>query len=255
MTRTTGTRAPVDDWKVMLLRLTTFHADGQLAKTEGWWRRLTGSEPESIVNKPKGGERAEVGRHDDWPLALQVQQQPEGRVDWVAGGFAELVENPDAPRLMARLPVFVGLVNQWLQATCPQTKRLALGAVLWLDVTSKEEGYRKMSDYLDFDLNPDSSDFLYQINRKRSSKIVEGLSINRLTRWAIGLRQQVTATIHVGGGPVESEQGRPAYHCGLELDVNTAPEFGRPLPPERLTDLLEEMQRMSLEIVREGDIP
>jgi hypothetical protein len=255
MTRATGNRAPETEWKVVLLRLTTFHAAALLADTQDWWRQLTGSEPESVVNRPRGGERAEVGRYEDWPLALQVQQQPEGRVDWVAGGFAELAENPEAPRLTARLPLFIDPVRRWLQATCPETKRLAFGAALQLGVASREEGYRRLSDYLDFDLNPDSYDFLYQINRKRPSGIVQALLINRLTRWSVGSRQQGTVTIHVGGGPVEAEQGRPAYHCRLELDINTDPEFGGPLPHGGLVDLLDEMQRWSLEIVREGDIP
>jgi hypothetical protein len=156
---------------------------------------------------------------------------------------------------MARLPLFIGPMRQWLEATCPETKRLAFGALLNLDVGSREEGYRRLSDYLDFDVNPESFDFLYRINRKRRSEVVPGLVINRLTTWSVGFRQRETLTIPLAGGAVESEGGHAAYHCRLELDINSAPEFGGPLPHNRLADLLDEMQRWSLEIVRDGDIP
>jgi hypothetical protein len=258
MTRTAAnaTRAPETDWKVESLRLTTFHAAALLANAQGWWRGLTGSDPESVVSKPRGGERAEVGRYEGWPLALQVQQQPEGRVDWVAGGFAEAAENLEAvPRLVDRLPLFINPLKQWLQATCPETNRLAFGSVLRLDVPSREEGYRKLSNYLDFDLNPEAYDFLYRINRKRQSAVVDGLRVNRLSNWSVGFQQHRIVTIHFDSGAMEAEQERLAYQCRLELDINTSPDFAGPLPHERLVALLDEIREFSLQIVREGDIP
>jgi hypothetical protein len=184
-----------------------------------------------------------------------LQSSPDRRVDWFAGGIVELVENQEVPRLLARLPLFIDSMRRWLQTACPATNRLAFGAVLNLDVGSREEGYRTLSNYLDFDLSPGSYDFLYQINRKRTSAAVERWGINRLTKWSVEVRERRTLTIHLAAGSVESTEARAEWHCRLELDINTIPGPGGPLPHDRLGALLEEMQGLSLEIVREGDIP
>lgn len=255
MTRTSGNpRATEAEWNAEILRLTTFHPSGVLANTQGWWKALTNEEPGSIVNKPKGGERAEVGRYEGWPFALQVQPQPEGRVDWIAGGPGETTENSETLRLPIRLPLFLDPMRRWLQTNCPRTKRLAFGAILQLDVGNRSEGYRTLSNYLDFDLSEDAWDFMYQINRKRISRVVKGLSINRLTRWSVGSFQRATFRIASSDCPVEAEVGQQTYHCRLELDINTAPEFPDLLPQGQLAALLDEMQQMSLEIVRDGDV-
>lgn len=252
MTRNSGNpRAPESSWKTEFLRLTTFHAAVDLVDTKGWWRALTGTEPDSIVDKPKGGERAEIGNFEEWQLVLQVQTRPESRVDWMAGGLTEIDENQDSPLLDTRLPLFIDPLKKWLGTTCPETKRLALGAVVILDVSTREEGYRTCSNYLEFDLDPKAFDFNYQINRKRSSGVLSDVVINRLSRWSVGARQ--TGRINLQSG--EGEMGPKQSHCRLELDINTDPETTKVLPHHRLNDLLDELVGFMREIIREGDIP
>lgn len=212
---------------------------------------MTGSEPDSIVDKPKGGERAEIGSFGEWQLVLQVQTRPESRVDWVAGGLTATDENPDSPLLDTRLPLFIDPLKEWLRMACPETKRLALGAIVMLDVNSKEDGYRTCSDYLGFDLDPKSFDFNYQINRKRSSIVLPDVLINRVTRWSIGVRQPGTIDLRSG----EGEMGQKKYHCRVELDINTDPEKTKTIPKICLADLLDEMVMLLREIIRDGDVP
>jgi hypothetical protein len=249
-------RADPADWRAETLRLTTFHAPALLEKTSGWWARVTGVDPETVVNKPKGGERAEVGVYEEWPLALQVQQRPEARVDWIASGFPLGDGDLDSPPLMPRLVSFTEVVKRWLGSTCPEIKRMAFGAALNLPVADRVEGYRALSNYLNFDLDPESSsDFLYQINRRRNSGVVAGVAVNRLMKWSVGVRHLKTLTIPLDGQLPQEETPRSAHHCRLELDINTTPEVTAPLPQERAAALVDEMVEWSLEIIRQGDVP
>jgi hypothetical protein len=42
--------------------------------------------------------------------------------------------------------------------------------------------------------------------------------------------------------------------CRLELDINTAPDFGGVLPADRLEALLKEMVAFGREIAEKGDL-
>ena len=107
-----------------------------------------------------------------------------------------------------------------------------------LDVNSREEGYRTLSNYLEFDLDPKSFDFNYQINRPRVSNALSGVAINRLSRWSV--RSHQTGTLVVTS--MESELGPKKYQCRLEVDINTHPETSDLSPRAKLSELLDEME-------------
>jgi hypothetical protein len=240
----------LDAWGVEMLRLTTFHAS--LPKAEGWWESVTGQEPESSVGK-KTGERAEIGPWEGLMLALQVTPQG-GRIDWV--GCDPPGEHDSLGPLCDRLPAFTGLAQRWLTSELlPQpTSRMAFGAVVNLPVASPEEGYRRLSDYLPFDIDrTTSSDFFYQINRQRKSTTVPEVRINRLTKWNVGLFVHQTIRLSGSGVIAAPERNHERCSCRLELDINTTE--GPSLPQDRLQPLFDELVALGEEIIREGDTP
>jgi hypothetical protein len=250
---TGGPRANLSAWGVEKIRLTTFHAS--FAKAEGWWESMTNQEPDSRVSK-KGGDQAEIGPWEGLVLALTTQAQA-GRIDWLASEPVGETINP--PSLTERLPAFSDLAKRWLvNERLPQpTNRMAFGLIVHLPVANLEEGYRRLSDYLPFDIDrATSSDFLYQLNRPRDSTTLPGVRINRLTKWSVGLFFLQAVRLSGSGVSVSNDRGPERCGCRLELDINTVFNEETPsLPHDSLQALFGEMVALSQEIISEGDIP
>jgi len=245
-------RADEAAWGADILRLTRFCSPGTTINTDGWWNRLTGGDPDSEGGQPKLGMRALAGRHDDWPLALQVLHR-DARIDWVAGGLGESVNNPAAASFPERMSSFLRIMRQWLTEVDLPTSRLALGVVCMLGVGDLREGYQRVCDYLDFTLDPDvCSDFNYQINKRRRSTAVTGVGVNRLMQWSVASFHEKALVISAGAGVAATETAAPKYFVRLELDINTAPEATN-LPQDKLAALLEEFADWAKQIIKEGE--
>ena len=254
MSRATGNpRAELTAWGLENLRLTTFHQP--FGKVDGWWERMTGQEPDSSVGM-KTGERAEIGQWEGLMLALQMNPQM-GRIDWFVSELPGERENPP-PLLTVGLAAFAGLITRWLASELPPqpVNRMALGAVVTLPVTNGEEGYRRLSDYLPFDIDrATSSDFSYQLNRKRDSTTLPGTQVNRLMKWSVGTFLQQTIRLTSSGVVGFGEPTNERTACRLDLDINTHQQEGQTLPQEQLRALFAELVSLAEEIIREGDIP
>jgi hypothetical protein len=147
--------------------------------------------------------------------------------------------------------VFAPLMNRWFELeTCPTVQRLAFGGVMLQPVQDRQTGYQQLSQYLpsvQIDI-ANSSDFLYGINRKRDSRVIPGLGINRLSRWSMLAQQNISMQIPPILGPL--------YHaCQLEMDINTAPEFQREFEQGQLMPIFQELVDLAIEIAIHGDIP
>lgn len=251
-----GSTAPL----VEFLRLTGFlHPDERLSEPT-WWADLTGSQPEQRTSKPARGEFQETGPIGDTSLSVSLQG---GRVDWfVTPGLFEptpdlTVKINSVGAFPDKFEDFVGLMNRWLGVS-PRMIRLAFGAVVLVPVESKEAGYRKLSEYLP-SVKIDaagSEDFLYQINRPRTSASAPGLRINRLCKWSVAYFQRFRI-----GFPVPSLQpqgvgalGDRAHACRIEMDISTPAEASGALPHDRLTDIFRELVNFGSEIGQKGDI-
>jgi hypothetical protein len=212
---------------------------------------VAGDEPESRISKPRIGERQESGPFGEGKLILQVQP---GRVDWIYATDQDAKEG-DQQELSfpPSLDLFSAAMADWLKS-CSAMPRMAFGAVLRLPVSSREEGYRRISEYLPFEVDPEtSSDFLYQINRQRESRVIPGVKINRLSKWSVGFvfRQMIQLTVpdrEPNLYPLDEGQ-----YCRIELDINTVPGPSSELPKDRLADVFGELVELGREIVREGD--
>ena len=243
-------KPPVTAWQVESLRFTTFLSPSAENPDPNWWEVVVGEPPQSLNAQPKQGIVQAVGSVEGgFTLVLGIQP---ARVDWMYG-------RPDEGDSIAPLEEsinrFAEFLTTWFEI-CPSAVRLAFGAILLIPVGSKEDGYRLLNRYLpSFTLDAErSSDFSYQINRWRLSQSIEGLRINRLSRWSTAKRQK--STIAIGpGGIVPSQLQDAEFSCRLELDINTAPEYEGEFDQGRTATLYQELVTLGIEITDKGDIP
>ncbi len=251
------TLPPLSQWQVAVLRLTAFPTATAKFDEPKWWSELTGKQPETRNIRPAKGELIEQGPFDQGTLILQLQPL---RVDWQ---FSQMDEQrldevliPAAGSFTDVADKFVKLMLTWLSPSMvPPLRRLAFGATLLQPVEDRAQGYGLLANYLPaVHLSPESSDFLYQINRPRSSRvsILQNRKLNRLSKWSCSVFQrgqvEIGQEVHVGAF------GKQQYACRLELDINTAAEFMDELPRETLGKLFRELFDLGKEIAEKGDI-
>ncbi len=247
-------RLPLSKWEAQMLRLTVFPSPAADIVTHNWWEELVGEPPVDVRSQPRMGSRQEGGPFARGKLVLNIEPI---RIDWLYTN----VSDPNSPSVSVgpfeeNLGLFQELVERWFNLeTAPSAVRLAFGAILLAPAETREEGYRQLSPYLPFDLDPvGSRDFLYQINRPRAPRSkIEGLSINRLTKWSVMSSHEVLFAVT----PDKSEQigiEKVRYACRLELDINTSPEFEGELSREEQSGTFRELVEIGTEIVLEGDV-
>jgi hypothetical protein len=244
-------------WLTELLRLTAFYSEPGLIDEPNWWMELVRESPERKISEPRRGQIEQSGPFSGGNLKLNVAP---GRIDWTF--TVAIPEDPKTEPLLTlgdfdqTLDSFLPLASRWLEIqTLPRFQRIAFGAILLQPVEDRETGYRKLSQYLpSVKIDPvGSSDFSYRINRKRDSKSgVQGLKINRLTKWTVALHRFVRVPLGDTAGRVSalSEQ----HACRLELDINTVPEFQTDLDVSLLPRLFHELVDLGLEIANTGDV-
>jgi hypothetical protein len=184
------------------------------------------------------------------------------RADWVLAGDMQAVLDSGSfdalPRFISNSSAFFTLAKRWIALGVP-VARLALAAVLLMPANNREEGYRRLSSYLPYlRIDPSgSSDLVYQINRRRASSAIQGIEINRLSKWPLASVQ--SARFHLG--PIPSvippiqTVGENLTACRLELDINTDPESSAALRPETIEPLVDELIQLAFEISEDGDCP
>jgi hypothetical protein len=246
-TPNTTDRLDLGPWQVGDLRLTAFPTS---APTEGRpegkrWEALVGRKPESVS----------PGNFDEESGPFS----PEGRLTCRRSGVAiewmlARAPKPDRPGpfLLMNPEVlfpFKELMCRWL-IDCPPLQRLGFGAALFLPVEDRRKAYERLEDFLQLGLeySEHEGDFLYQYNRRRKSRSVPELWVNRLSKWT-----------WLPLGEVHAKDGKLVFPsksaCLLELDINTAPEFQGTLPHELYGPLFEEMVGLAVEIAGRGDVP
>lgn len=245
-------------WRFLRLRATMFPSDPMEHDRSSLWSRIFGREPDEEHRRPREGVLQQVGFFDNWTIELRVLP---ARVDLIAHSHVqtpdldpELPVFPDRPFLPS-LEEFKLLTSDWFSET-PHVTRLAFGAVLIQLTDSAKTALSILDDYLP-DVRIDNEgmhDFLYQVNRPRTSTIESGLRINRLSKWAV-------VTILTGGISIDLQQEhavpvQPANQTlgvQLEVDINTAPRHDVDLPSHNLQSVFDELTDLGLEIAEGGD--
>jgi hypothetical protein len=240
-------RLDLAPWQVGDFRLTAFPTPAPTEeRPEGKrWEALVGRKPETVNPNnfdEESGPFSPEGRLTrrgsavaiEWMLARAPKSDKSGPF---------LLMNPEA------LLPFKDLMCRWL-VDCPPLHRLGFGAALFQPVEDRRQAYEKLEDFLHVGLkySEHEGDFLYQYNRRRKSRSVPELWINRLSKWT-----------WLPLGVVNAKDGKLVFPSGsaclLELDINTAPEFQGTLPHELYVPLFEEMVDLAAEIAARGDVP
>ena len=247
-------------WSAEVLRVTAFPRADALASSD-WWKQVVGREAEMKTQAP--GLEQYIGPLEGMTLLLRVVPNQQNRIDWVLSPDVKDSTGLALPILgdfAKSLDAFATAMGKWFKLpTCPSLKRVAFGGLLAQIVESDEAAYKAVSNYLhSVRLEPGISDFMYQVNRRRESKVVPGLKLNRLSTWIVAQVATVTEEIFVGpAGPVpaRSTVSQSSHVCRLNLDINTAPEFSGEFARESVPALFSELTVLGIEIARDGDVP
>jgi hypothetical protein len=245
------------EWSAESVRFTAFPMQLlEISEEFNWWVPVIGEPPATKVIRHTMI-RQEEGPFERGNLRLVVQPN---RIDWALLPKEPVTEGPPEPLNIGRadhiLPLFRELMTKWLSVgSIPELKRLAFGAIFVQRVSSHREGYQKLQRYLPrIPLDEASSEFLYQINRRRVSKSgIPALEINRLSKWNVAA--QIVTLVAVEGTTI-TPMVAPAHNLvRLELDISTSTEFAGALPRNTLVPLLSELMQLGEEIALHGDVP
>ncbi len=249
----------ISSWHAELFRVTAFTLPDVGNSSGGSWEAVVGSTPESRTVQPRQGIVQESGPFLDGVLTLNASPL---RTDWLLGTNFEKSDEglPAIGSLTKVVEPFIRAVEKWL-ISAPATKRLAWGAVLLQEVSTRIDGYNLLGKYLHHvELDPEgSTDFLYSINRPRPSNILTGGSFNRLTRWSVTKMQALSMQVQLSSNAaptalLASSPQSEIHACRLELDISTPAERNDALPAEMLQPVLGELVGLGLEIAGKGDI-
>lgn len=236
-------------WRALSIRVTIFPTP----RSPDWylqWADVVGAgEPEGRTTPVQRVETAPfgVGR-------IQLRQQLPPKVDLVylpSTSPDAAAPTPDVGPFEDAFVAFLEPATRLLNAPLPVT-RLAIGTQLSRTVANVQEANEILAGHIRntrFDLGG-ASDFLYQINRPRESRILPGLVLNRLVKWQTV--QWRVLTLEPGSGR-QYEEPRD-FAAVLELDLNTQGERETPLPAALLPSLLDELKTFAREIAEQGDI-
>lgn len=253
----TASESNRDEWQAESLRLTVFLTDMIDPSESPFWESLVGRAPDEMRNVPRQQLATEEGPYLDGRLRVEVRQD---RVDW------RLSFDPRSPSL--RLPTigpyhaiephFRALMKKWL-IDSPGIHRLGYGSVLLLPLGNIAEVGAKLTALLrTVQLDPEGAqDFMYRINRRRDSCVIEGLKINRLSTWSAAQIMNALVEISSSGQGVPRIVPSPGSGnmCRLELDMNTSPEVRRKFTTSESEEVFDELAALGNEIVEKGDIP
>ena len=242
------------EWSVESLRLTTFH--GVKSPPQGLWSELMGINPESQDSRPREQFTREQGPLGENRLLLETQRQ---RLDWkVFPSPPPAASNggSDVPNLLA-VEQGVELLQNALTVTLKHislVNRLALGVVLLKSAMDSSEGIATIVKYVPHLASAldGTSDLIYQINRKRHSRVAPHVEINRLCKWTLEQYQGGALLISPSQNPV-FQPDKTRFLAKASLDINTVPS-DTAISTKRMPALLGEFIELAREVAIKGDI-
>ena len=236
----------IENWITQNLRLTAFHVSESDIEPVQKWEETVGELPENSISQPRAGILEESGQFGSGVLSLRMIP---GRIDW---NYLSAFPTETIPESFLNVGIFTDAIETfqtkmltWLDS-CPNIKRLAFGANLVLPSESHNDAYNLLNGYLHaVEVDSESSDFTYSVNRRRSSEIqIPNLKVNRLSKW------RAIKMMYKADGLDEDS----IFGVSLELDINTVPSDDLKITKEYFPSLFSELIRMAIEIVEKGDI-
>jgi len=241
----------LDAWRPMQLQLIAFPVQTALAIDQDWWHFVAGQVPEESTKRRL--ERKDSGSLDGGSLTLTIEPT---KITWALSArpvFDDLAEIPTLASYSESGERFACLMQTWLAEQCPPLKRLGFAGSLVQDAGSHADAYRSLAPYLPaVTIDPESFDFQYRVNRKRRSRTIDGLLINRLTIWS-ALRSSAFS-FQAAPEPSQTVQhAPPRFAVLLNFDINSDGERTAEFPPTQQSDLFRECVELANEIARYGD--
>lgn len=248
-------------WKVEQLRLSLFLSESHRSPGD-LWSSVAGTEPNSENTERNGAFTVYQASGTINELTPTLRVEPN-RVDWtigfgmnpVGGGIPVGVEVGD---YLPTSRAFVELLRPFVANNLLTVNRLAFGAVLSLPVQDREEGYAVVSSLLPFDLDLNSRDFFYRINRPRPARSYD-IDLNRLNDWLVlevfSLPLMFNQLQSIDPAKPNSVVNVSTFAARCQIDVNTNPQQTFTATPEQQVALLDEMHELTTELATEGDVP
>jgi hypothetical protein len=250
-------RLEFDEWVVENLRLTVFPAGESTARPTDWWQHVAGVDPDQVSTSGKRAVSSAEGTFKGKKLMLRSVLD---RIDWFLvptdSATEEAVLNSEPPAIghaAEAFALFSSIVEKWLLSSdLPTINRIAFGGTLLNPVGDRRNAYVSLGEYIPVEIDPDSSDLLYQINLPHiESPSVPGLEFNRLSKWLVTHHEFFAVPIGgVQGTPIA--QGSSPVAIRLELDINTMPTFKGPIHRDKLSSVYHELVQAARNIVSNG---
>ena len=243
-----------EPWAIAGIRLTLFH--NTRGTGPGIWEGLTGEPPEQQSLNPRtytcqesgsflGGTLAVAQSPSRYDVTLAPLEPSDAEVRYeYLGNFAQTATG------------FLEICVPWLTHQPSPIHRVAFGVTAEIPVADREAGYQRLATYLPaVTLSDGASDFLFQINRRRPSNSIPGLTLNRLSHWSV--RQFVQHLFAMDGAVLHGPTFPfvQSLACRSQLDVNTAPERTAPFSADELINVIQELHSLASEILEVGDVP
>lgn len=235
------------DWTVQYLRASIFPQIEKGGTIANLWPKLEGIELEKQTTEPKAGTTIYEGSYKKNKLILIATPVKIDLILTVEFPFKISEKGNEIMHLgiyAGAVKDFQSLFKQWISLdSFPPVKRLAFGADLVKEVSSHEDGYSLLSQYIPFSLDPKASDFSLRLNLPTISKAKKGLKINRISKWDL---IKATAEISSINAPKIMREYSPNYMTHVELDINTDQEN-----IEKFSDSL--LLSLFSELIQEGE--
>ena len=241
------------DWQVVSLRLVLFR-DKPIETVRPLWETLTGEKPEKVDSQPRANIIIESGT---FVLGALSHISDPLRITWNLSPLQEQQQLPSLPTLGSLFETkrqFINMMNDWLSSdSVPEINRIAIGSVSIIVNDNRALAYKQLSallHHVTIDIE-NSTDFFYQINRPIQSTVDSDLIINRLSKWSSA--RIMGLGLLVGEKPAVIQGTRDHVASRLELDINTSQYNKNTFSKEKLTLLLQELNKLGDEISTEGD--
>lgn len=228
--------------------MTAFFA-GRGPNAENLWEVMTGESPATITQQLPLQNLRQEGPYAGGRIVV-VQSPSRLDVVFIPLDPAGVFPDEDAARQS-----FLRATNALFDSGFViETVRLAYGSVLIESVENRQEGYTRLGQFLPtYQFEDGLSDFMLQVNHRRTSTTQHGIDMNRLSKWSVQVSQSMVFGV-TGSGLQTLQHGQEQrYACRCELDINSVPEHVLP-PSADLQALLTECTELGSELGEKGPI-
>lgn len=234
------------NWELESSRLTMFFSSTIDYKNQGWWKSVTGIDPESTTYRNQTGDYVEDGLFGDQRLTMVVNTI-QNRVDWIL--YPSLVSVQDTPAIGSYIDcsrTLSRILTEWITTVATNVIRVAHGFVLIKENSDNDPSYKSIQELLpivSFDLD-NWSDFEFRVNNKKDSKVLAGTQLNAISKW----NPIKLVRFELNSASVQSE----IYATRLELDLSSGAQNTNSFSPDLILKLSDELLEVSDRYVSEG---